>query len=341
MTKSIKTPIKIAINGFGRIGRKILRLSLGNDKFEVVAINDLTTADCLAHLLQYDSVHGTLQERVHVQDGKIHVGNLRIHSLSERDPKRLPWRELGVDVVHECTGAFRTKEQAMAHCEAGAKKVIISAPADDPDLTVCMGVNEKSYLPAQHQVLSNASCTTNCLAPLAKVIDENFGIEKGTMLTVHSYTNDQNILDLPHKDLRRARAAALSQIPTTTGAAKAVGLVLPHLKGKIDGLAIRVPTPNVSIVDFSVLVKKATDPKAVLSVFKRAADTDLKGILGVSEAPLVSIDFNGDTRSSIVDGPMIYVVDKNMVKVISWYDNETGFSARMLDLTWWLAQAGW
>jgi glyceraldehyde 3-phosphate dehydrogenase len=335
---------KIGINGFGRIGRKVLRLALERNDMQVVAINDLSKPDQIAHLFKYDSVHGTLPYTVKVEDNTLFVetkkGMQKIALFSEKDPAALPWAKVGADIVHECTGIFTDREKAALHLKGGAKRVIISAPSKDADITVCMGVNHLQYDPSKHVIVSNASCTTNCLAPVAKVLDESFGIKRGTMLTVHSYTNDQNILDLPHKDLRRARAAAVSQIPTTTGAAKAVGLVLPQLKGKLDGLAIRVPTPNVSLVDFTAELNKTTTVAEINSAFKSAADGALKGVLGFETAPLVSIDYNGNLHSSTVDAELTTVIDGNFIKVISWYDNESGFSARMLDLTAHVATKG-
>ena len=329
---------RIGINGFGRIGRCILRAGWKNPDLEFVGINDLTDAATLAHLLKYDSVHGTFNAKVKAVDDAIVVGNKKIRVLSVRDPAELPWKKLRVDVVFECTGLFRDKAKAEAHRKAGAKKVIISAPAKGEDLTVVMGVNDDKYNPKKHHILSNASCTTNCLAPVAKVLNDTFGIEKGLMTTIHSYTNDQRILDLPHKDLRRARAAAESMIPTTTGAAKAVGLVLPELQGKLDGMSIRVPTPNVSVVDLVAVLKKEATVEKVNQALKKAASGKMKGILSFCEEPLVSIDFNGNNHSSIVDASLTTVMDGNMVKVISWYDNETGFSHRMLDLTLLIAK---
>ncbi len=324
--------VKVAINGFGRIGRLVFRGALDHPNVEIVAINDLTDAKTLAHLLKYDSNHGTFQADVSVDGDYIVVNDKRVRVLSERDPKNLPWGELGVEYVVEATGIFRSREQAQWHIDAGAKKVIISAPAKKEDITIVMGVNEDQYDPAKHHVISNASCTTNCLAPFAKVLQDNFGIKRGLMTTVHSYTNDQRILDLPHKDLRRARAAAVSIIPTTTGAAAAVGLVLPELKGKLDGFAMRVPTPTVSVVDLVVETEKTTSVEEVNAAFKAAAEGELKGILGYEETPLVSCDYRGDSRSSIVDGPLTNVMDGNMVKVVSWYDNEWGYSMRVIDL---------
>ena len=329
---------RIGINGFGRIGRCVLRAGWKNPDLEFVGINDLTDAATLAHLLKYDSVHGTFNAKVKAVDDAIVVGNKKIRVLSVRDPAELPWKKLRADVVFECTGLFRDKAKAEAHRKAGAKKVIISAPAKGEDLTVVMGVNDDKYNPKKHHILSNASCTTNCLAPVAKVLHDTFGIEKGLMTTIHSYTNDQRILDLPHKDLRRARAAAESMIPPTTGAAKAVGLVLPELQGKLDGFSIRVPTPNVSVVDLVVILKKEATVEKVNKALKKAASGKMKGILSFCEEPLVSMDFNGNTHSSIVDASLTTVMDGNMVKVISWYDNETGFSHRMIDLTLLIAK---
>jgi glyceraldehyde 3-phosphate dehydrogenase len=325
--------IKIGINGFGRIGRCVLRAGWKNPNLEFVGINDLTDAATLAHLLKYDSVHGTFSAKVAADKDAIVVGNKKIRVMSVRDPAELPWKKLRADVVFECTGLFREKAKAEAHRKAGAKKVIISAPAKNEDLTVVMGVNSDKYDPKKHHILSNASCTTNCLAPVAKVLNDTFGIEKGLMTTIHSYTNDQRILDLPHKDLRRARAAAVSMIPTTTGAARAVGLVLPELQGKLDGMAMRVPTPNVSVVDLVATLKTEATVEKVNKALKKAASGKMKGILAYCEEPLVSMDFNGNKFSSIVDAGLTTVMDGNMVKVISWYDNETGFSHRMIDLT--------
>ena len=324
--------IKIGINGFGRIGRVILRAAINHPEVEVVAINDLTDSATMAHLLAYDSVHGKLDVEVTAKDDSIEVAGKSIGITSIKDPANLPWRDFGVDIVAECTGLFRDSESASKHLAAGARKVIISAPAKDPDITIVMGVNSNQYNPAQHHIISNASCTTNCLAPVAKVLLENFGIRCGLMTTIHSYTGDQRLLDFPHKDLRRARAAAVSMIPTTTGAAKSVALVLPELSGKLNGLSIRVPTPNVSIVDLVVTVEKSgVTVSDVNQALKTAAEETLSGILGYSELPLVSIDYNGSPLSSIVDAPTTYVID-NMVKVLSWYDNEAGYSNRMVDL---------
>jgi glyceraldehyde 3-phosphate dehydrogenase len=333
-------PIRIGINGFGRIGRKVARLALERDNVEIVGVNDLTNPETIAHLFKYDSVHGTLNQDVRIEGKTLMVGRNKIHLSAERDPTVLPWGTWNTDFVHECTGIFTDRDKAALHLKGGAKKIIISAPSKDPDATLCMGVNEQTYDPAKHTIVSNASCTTNCLAPLVKVLDDTFGVVRGTMLTVHSYTNDQQLLDLPHKDLRRARAAALSMIPTTTGAAKAVGLVIPSLKGKIDGLAIRVPTPNVSLVDFTGELKKPATKDEINAAFRKASEGAMKGILGLSVAPLVSIDYNGCVNSSTIDVDCTTVLDGNLVKVISWYDNESGFSARMLDLTTFMARKG-
>ncbi len=323
--------VKVAINGFGRIGRNVLRAAIDSSKFDIVAVNDLTDAATLAHLLKYDSVHGVLDGDVVVDNDSIKIGDKSIKVCSEKDPADLPWKELGVDIVVESTGLFTSRAAAAKHIDAGAKKVVISAPGKEVDLTVCMGVNENDYDPAQHHIISNASCTTNCLAPVAKVLMQEFGIVKGLMTTVHAYTNDQRILDLPHSDMRRARAAAVSMIPTSTGAAKAVSLVLPELKGKLDGMAVRVPTPNVSLVDLVVTTEQETTVEEVNATLKKAADGPLKGILDYIEAPLVSVDFNGSPASSSVDALSTAVIGGNMVKVLSWYDNEWGFSNRMID----------
>jgi len=324
--------LRVAINGFGRIGRMVLRAASKDKNFEFVAINDLTDAATLAHLFKYDSVHGIFPGKVeHTADSLIINGkSIKIYAV--RNPAELPWKKDKIDVVLESTGLFTSKEKAGLHIQAGAKKVVISAPATGEDITIVMGVNDHLYDAKKHTIISNASCTTNCLAPVAKVLHDTFGIEKGLVTTVHSYTNDQNILDLPHKDLRRARAAALSMIPTTTGAAKAVSLVLPELKGRLDGMAIRVPTPNVSVVDLVVTLKKKTDAVKVNAALKKASRGALKGILGFSEEPLVSIDYNGNPLSSIVDASCTKVIGDTMVKVISWYDNEAGFSNRVVDL---------
>jgi glyceraldehyde 3-phosphate dehydrogenase len=323
---------KVAINGFGRIGRNVFRAAMEKGDLDFVAINDLTDPATLAHLLKYDSVHGIFRAEVSADDQHIIVNGKRIQVFKERDPAALPWEKLGVQLAIESTGMFTEREKAEKHLQAGAAKVIISAPGKGVDLTICMGVNEKSYDPAAHHVVSNASCTTNCLAPVAKVLLESFGIVKGLMTTIHAYTNDQQILDLPHKDLRRARAAAVSMIPTTTGAAKAVSLVLPQLKGKLDGLAVRVPTPNVSVVDLVVETERNTTAEEVNAALKQAAQGPLKGILEYCELPLVSRDFNGNPASSIVDAEITTVIGGNMVKVLAWYDNEWGYSNRLLDL---------
>ena len=332
--------LKVAINGFGRIGRNILRSALDEKKLEIVAINDLADAKTLSHLLKYDSVHGRLNASVSEKESSLIVNEKDIKILSERDPANLPWKELGVELVIESTGLFVDKANASKHLSAGAKRVIISAPAKEPDITIVLGVNEEKYNPRKHHIISNASCTTNCLAPIAKVLLENFGIKKGLMTTIHSYTNDQRILDLPHKDLRRARSAAVSMIPTTTGAAKAVSLVLPELKGKMDGMAIRVPTPNVSLVDLVAEVEKDTTAEEVNKTLKSAAEGELKNILQYSEEPLVSIDLNDNSHSSIVDGLSTSVIEKNMVKVLSWYDNEWAYSCRVRDLAMFIAEKG-
>ena len=332
--------LKVAINGFGRIGRNILRSALDEKKLEIVAINDLADAKTLSHLLKYDSVHGRLNASVSAKESSLIVNEKDIRILSERDPANLPWKELGVELVVESTGLFVDKANVSKHLSAGAKRVIISAPAKEPDITVVLGVNEGKYDPTKHHIISNASCTTNCLAPIAKVLLENFGIKKGLMTTIHSYTNDQRILDLPHKDLRRARSAAVSMIPTTTGAAKAVSLVLPELKGKMDGMAIRVPTPNVSLVDLVAEVEKDTTAEEVNKTLKSAAEGELKNILQYSEEPLVSIDLNDNSHSSIVDGLSTSVIEKNMVKVLSWYDNEWAYSCRVRDLAMFIAEKG-
>ena len=324
--------IKLGINGFGRIGRMVLRASLKHPDVDVVAINDLTDSETMAYLLKYDSVHGQLDKEVVAKGDSIEVDGKPIVIRSVRDPEKIGWSDLGVDIAAECTGIFRDREGASKHLAAGARKVIISAPASEPDITIVMGVNSNQYDPRQHNIISNASCTTNCLAPFAKVLLENFGLKRGLMTTIHSYTGDQRLLDFPHKDLRRARAAALSMIPTTTGAAKAVALVLPELSGKLNGLAIRVPTPNVSLVDLVATVEKSeVTVSEVNAALKQASEDSLAGILGFSDSPLVSIDFNGSSLSSIIDGPTTYVID-NMVKVLSWYDNEAGYSHRMVDL---------
>ena len=328
--------LKVAINGFGRIGRMVFRAGFSNPDIELVAINDLTDIATLAHLLKYDSVHGAFGEDVSSGERSLIINGKEIEIYSEKDPSRLPWGELGVETVFECTGLFRDRESASGHLDAGAEKVIISAPAKSPDITVVMGVNEQEYDAKTHHIVSNASCTTNCLAPVCKVLLDHFGIEKGLMTTTHAYTGDQRLLDFPHKDLRRARAAGLSMIPTTTGAAKAVALVLPQLDGKLNGMAIRVPTPNVSVVDLVVQLTKPTTADAVNQAMEAASKTSLKGILAFSNEPLVSIDFNGAAVSSTVDGPSTMVIG-DMLKILSWYDNEFGYSSRMVDLAVYMA----
>jgi glyceraldehyde 3-phosphate dehydrogenase len=325
--------VKIGINGFGRIGRLAFRAACEERDLEFVAFNDITDAATLAHLLKYDSVHGHFPHSVTVEKDALMVNGKRIRVLSETDPAKLPWRDLGVQIVLECSGRFASRDKAAVHLNNGAKKVIISAPAKGVDFTICYGVNHSAYRPEQHQIISNASCTTNCLAPVAKVLHENFGIRRGLMTTVHSYTNDQRILDLPHSDLRRARAAALSMIPTTTGAARAVGEVLPALKGRLDGMAVRVPTANVSLVDLVVELEKKTTEAEINQAMQAAAEGPLKGVLAYCNEPLVSTDFNGNPFSSIFDAQLTKVMDGNLVKVLSWYDNEWGFSKRMCDVT--------
>jgi glyceraldehyde 3-phosphate dehydrogenase len=332
--------VRIGINGFGRIGRNIMRAAMGDRNIDFVAVNDLTSAKTLAHLLKYDSVLGNLHATVEAKADSISVDGEEFKVLSLRDPAQLPWKDLGVDIVFESTGLFTDRGAAAKHIEAGAKKVVITAPAKGPDLTVVLGVNDEKYDPAKHQIISNASCTTNCLAPLAKVLHETFGIRKGWMTTIHSYTNDQQLLDLPHKDLRRARAAAVSMIPTTTGAAAAVGEVLPELKGRLDGFAMRVPTPNVSVVDLAALVDRKTTAEEVNAALKKAAAGPLDGILQFSTDELVSIDFKGNPHSSIVDAPYTKVMDGDFVKVLSWYDNEWGYSNRCVDLLRLLVKRG-
>jgi glyceraldehyde 3-phosphate dehydrogenase len=332
--------IRVGINGFGRIGRNILRAALHDKDIEFVAVNDITDAATLGHLLKYDSILGNLTEEVKVEGDAINVAGRSIKVLAVKDPGSLPWKDLGVDYAIESTGLFTDADKAKAHLAAGAKKVIISAPAKGEDFTVVMGVNHEKYDPKAHHIISNASCTTNCLGPVAKVLVDSFGIVKGQMTTVHSYTNDQKILDLPHKDLRRARAAALSMIPTSTGAAKAIYLAVPELKGKLDGVAIRVPTPNVSLVDLTVQLEKSTTAEAINAAFEKAAAGPMKGVLDVSHEELVSIDYRGNPHSSIVDAPLTKVVDGTMAKVFSWYDNEWGFSNRMKDLLRYMAQRG-
>ncbi|MBI5903807.1 MAG: type I glyceraldehyde-3-phosphate dehydrogenase [Deltaproteobacteria bacterium] len=332
--------VRVAINGFGRIGRNILRASLSTKEIEFAAINDVTDAPTLAHLLKYDSVFGKIDAQVQAKEGAIVINGREIKITAERDPSKLPWKELKIDVALECTGLFTNREKAEGHLIAGARKVIISAPAKNEDITICMGVNNDRYDPAKHSIISNASCTTNCLAPVAMVLQEKFRIAKGLMTTVHAYTNDQSILDLPHKDLRRARAAALSMIPTSTGAARAVSLVLPELKGKLDGMAVRVPVPTVSLVDLVAELEKNVTAEEVNSALKEAAQGRLKGILEYCDEECVSIDFKGNPHSSIVDALSTKAIAGNMVKVLAWYDNEWGFSCRMRDLVLFLAFRG-
>ena len=332
--------IKVGINGFGRIGRNILRAALPYDEIDIVAVNDLTDAATLAHLLKYDSILGNLKADITASGDRISVDGDEFQVLAQKDPAQLPWKSLGVDIVFESTGRFTNRDDAAKHVQGGAKRVVITAPAKKPDVTIVMGVNQDQYDPGKHQIVSNASCTTNCLAPIAKVLDESFGIQKGWMTTCHAYTNDQQLLDLPHKDLRRARAAALSIIPTTTGAAAAVGEVLPQLKGKLDGIALRVPTPNVSVVDLNALVSKPASAEAVNAAFKAAADGPLKGILEYVTAPLVSIDFRGNPHSAMVDSPYTKVMGTDFVKVLAWYDNEWGYSSRCVDLLRFMASKG-
>ena len=329
--------VRVGINGFGRIGRNILRTALHEKDLEFVAVNDITSATTLAHLLKYDSILGNLEGEVKADGDTIHVAGRKIKVLAQKDPAQLPWKDLGVEYVIESTGLFTDAAKAKAHIAAGATKVIISAPAKGEDLTIVMGVNNDKYDPKAHHVVSNASCTTNCLAPVAKVLNDTFGIVKGQMTTIHSYTNDQKILDLPHSDLRRARAAALSMIPTSTGAAKAIYLAIPELKGKLDGVAIRVPTPNVSLVDLTVELGRAAKAEEINDAFKKAAAGPMKGVLDVSEVELVSIDFRGNPYSSIVDAGLTKVVDGTLAKVFSWYDNEWGFSCRVKDLLHFMA----
>jgi len=333
--------IKVAINGFGRIGRNVFKASLEEKRdWEIVAINDLTDAATLAHLLKYDSLYGKFNGTVEAKDDILIVNGKEIKVIAERQPENLPWAKMGVDIVIEATGIFRSKDQAMKHINAGAKKVVITAPAKKEDITIVMGVNDDKYNPAEHHVISNASCTTNCLAPFAKVLNDNYGIKRGLMTTIHAYTNDQRILDLPHEDLRRARAAGQSIIPTTTGAAEAVALVLPELKGKLSGMAMRVPTPTVSVVDLVAELHKDVTAEEINAAFIEAANGPLKGILKYSEEPLVSVDFKQDPHSSIVDGLSTTVMDKNMVKIIAWYDNEWGYSVRVVDLVDLIASKG-
>ena len=332
--------VRVGINGFGRIGRNIMRAALGDKDIDFVAVNDLTNAATLAHLLKYDSVLGNLDAKIEASGDGITVNGDAFKVLSIKDPAELPWKDLGVDVVFEGTGRFTKRDDAAKHLTAGAKKVIITAPASKPDFSVVLGVNDEKYDPATHHIISNASCTTNCLAPLVKVVHQEFGIRKGWMTTIHSYTNDQNLLDLPHKDLRRARAAALSMIPTTTGAASAVGEVLPELKGRLDGFAMRVPTPNVSVVDLAAILDKSTTAAEVNAALREAAEGPLKGILAMSDDPLVSIDFRGNPNSSIVDTAYTKVMDGDFVKLLSWYDNEWGYSSRCVDLLRFIVKKG-
>ncbi len=332
--------IRVGINGFGRIGRAVVRTWLGDADIDLVAVNDLTDTKTLAHLLKYDSVMGTLKHEISAEGDSIKIDNDSFRVFSERDPALIPWDEVGADIVIESTGIFTNAEAASKHLGGSVKKVVISAPAKGEDVTIVLGVNEGMYDPANHHIVSNASCTTNCLAPVAKVIHETFGIKNALMNTIHSYTNDQHLLDLPHKDLRRARAAALSMIPTSTGAAKAVALVIPELKGKFDGISVRVPTPNVSLVDVVMNVEKATSTEEVNSVLKAAADGPLKGILAFSEEPLVSIDFKGNSNSSIVDAENTKVIGDTCIKILSWYDNEWGYSCRVRDLVKFIAAKG-
>ena len=332
--------VKVGINGFGRIGRNVLRASLGDPEIDFVAVNDITDTKTLAHLLKYDSVLGNLEEEIAATEGGIRVGRDEFRVFSEKDPAAIPWQEVGAEIVIESTGRFTKAEDARKHVRGSVKKVIITAPAKDEDITIVLGVNEEAYDPAAHHVVSNASCTTNCLAPVAKVIHERFGIRTAQMTTIHSYTNDQQLLDLPHKDLRRARAAALSMIPTSTGAAKAVALVLPELKGKFDGISVRVPTPNVSLVDVVIEVERETTTEEVNTALKDAANEELQGILAFSEEPLVSIDYRKNPNSSIVDAEYTKVIGSNLVKVLSWYDNEWGYSCRVRDLAKFMAGKG-
>jgi glyceraldehyde 3-phosphate dehydrogenase len=332
--------IKVGINGFGRIGRNLFRSALSHREIEFVAVNDLTDAKTLAHLLKYDSVHGILPAEIEAKENSIRVNGRPMEVLAEKDPMKLPWKALGVDIVVESTGRFTDREGASAHLAAGARKVIISAPAKDPDLTIVLGVNEAMYEPGKHAIVSNASCTTNCLAPVAKVLLDGFGIKRGLMTTVHSVTNDQRLLDLPHKDLRRARAAHLSMIPTTTGAAKALFLVLPQLKGKMDGMSIRVPTPNVSVIDLVAEVERDVTESALNARYRQAAEGPLKGILQYTEEPLVSVDLNDNPHSAILDATLTKVLEGRMVKVIAWYDNEWGYSCRLRDLVQYIGQKG-
>src|SRR2546423_72155 len=332
--------IKVGINGFGRIGRNVFRAALGSGDFDFVAVNDITDTKTLAHLLKYDSVLGNLEANIRATDNSIVVDGDEFRVFSEREPAKIDWASVGAEIVVESTGRFIKREDAAQHLRDSVKKVIISAPAKNEDITIVLGVNENKYNPKEHHIISNASCTTNCLAPVAKVLHENFTIKRGLMTTVHSYTNDQQLLDLPHKDLRRARAAALSIIPTSTGAAKAIGLVMPELKGKLDGIALRVPTPNVSVVDLVAEVEKPATKEAINALMKQAAEGSLRGILQYSEAPLVSVDFRKNSNSSILDAPYTSVLDGSMVTLLSWYDNEWGYSCRIVDLIRFLAEQG-
>lgn len=332
--------IKIGINGFGRIGRNLFRASFKDPELDFLAVNDITDAGTLAHLLKYDSITGRFDGDIKAAADAVIVNGKEIKVFAEKDPAGIPWDKLGISVVVESTGKFKKKDEALKHMRGSVRKVIFSAPAADPDATIVLGVNEHTYDPGKHHVLSNASCTTNCVAPVAKVLHENFGIEKAYMTTIHSYTNDQRILDQPHKDLRRARAAAVSQIPTTTGAAKAVGLVLPELKGKIDGISVRVPTPNVSLMELVAILKRNTTEEEVNAAFKKDAEGKLKGILSFTDDPLVSVDFMGDTHSAIVDTGYTKVVDGNLVQTLAWYDNEWGYSCRLRDLIKYISRGG-
>lgn len=336
------SPLRVGINGFGRIGRVLFRAAFGHfqGKIEIVGVNDLGSAATSAHLLKYDSTHGVYSRQVEAAEKSLIVDGKSVHLSAQRDPTQIPWKDWGADVVFECTGAFKGKDDFMKHIKGGAKRVLVSAPAGGVDSTMVYGINHASYDPAKHHVISNASCTTNCLAPLAKVLNDAFGVEKGTMTTIHSFTNDQRVLDAPHGDLRRARTASASMIPTTTGAAKAVALVLPELDGKLDGLSIRVPTPNVSLVDFTFLAKKDATVESVNRALTDASRGYLQGVLAVEAAPLVSIDYNGNPMSSTVDLATTMVVGRNLVKVLSWYDNEVGFSNRMIDLALYMAEKG-
>jgi len=331
--------VKVGINGFGRIGRMVLRAAYTRDDIEFLALNDLTDPKTLAHLLKYDSVHGILNADIEVEENSIVVNGKRIQIISEKDPGKLPWNDLGVDIVFESTGLFRDRSQASKHLDAGAKKVIISAPAPDPDITLVIGVNHQQYDPNNHSIISNASCTTNSLAPICKVLLDNFGIKKGLMTTIHSYTTDQRLLDFPHSDLRRARAAAVSMIPTTTGAAKAVSLVLPELAGKMNGMALRVPTPNVSLTDLVVQLSRPASAQEVNKAFKEASQSSMEGIIEYCDEPLVSIDFNGITASTAVDALSTMSIGEDMVKILAWYDNEFGYANRLVDLAIYIAKS--